>query len=140
MRFAQICDRVEIDAAAIGPVDASPLVGDWINANPKTSGIARMTLSDADGQLSLQAFGVGPEGLIDWGTRNIDVYTASPSSRVGAGFTCRYDFGFVETCLQGMLAKGLLVLGQLHSFKDASGRADHFLREYFALVHGRYGN
>ena len=61
-----------------------------------------------------------------------------PSSRAGTGFTCVYDFGFAETELQAMLLKGLMVLAQLHRFKDASGRMDYFVREYFALSHGRY--
>src|SRR5213079_368580 len=66
------------------------------------------------------------------------VFTSSPVSRVGAGFTCRFDFGFAEARLQGMLMKGLLVLGQLHSFKDDSRRLNYFIREYFGLAHGRY--
>jgi len=34
--------------------------------------------------------------------------------------------------------KGLLVLAQFHLFKDDSGRADYFLREYFAMSHDRF--
>jgi hypothetical protein len=37
-----------------------------------------------------------------------------------------------------MIMKGLLVLAQFHLFKDDSGRADYFLREYFALSHDRF--
>jgi hypothetical protein len=37
-----------------------------------------------------------------------------------------------------MIMKGLLVLAQLHSFKDESRRADYFVREYFALAHEQY--
>ena len=88
--------------------------------------------------MSVQAFAVGPEGLIDWGSTSVKVFAGLPTSRVAAGFTCLFDFGFVETELQGMIMKGLLVLAQFHRFKDNSKRADYFVREYYALEHGRY--
>jgi hypothetical protein len=138
VQFAQICDRVEPVGPTPGAVDLSALPGMWINSNPETNGIARMLMTEKDGRLSVQVYAIGLEGLIDWGTAEVEVFTAGPSSQVGAGFTCRYDFGFAETRLQGMLAKGLLVLAQFHSFKDDSRRADYFVREYFALSHGRY--
>ena len=138
MQFAQICDRVEIDSATVESIDFSAFPGTWINSNPDTSGIARIVMSESVGNLSLQTYAIGPDGLIDWGTVDATVFTAAPSSRLAAGFTCRYDFGFGETELQGMIMKGLLVLAQFHSFKDESRRADYFVREYFAMVHGRY--
>ena len=114
------------------------LPGVWINSNPDTNGIARLKVSESNGQLSLQAFAVGPDGLIDWGNTDIKIFAGNPTSQVAAGFTCLYDFGFAETELQGMIMKGLLVLAQFHRFKDNSKRADYFVREYYALEHGRY--
>jgi hypothetical protein len=138
MQLAQIFDRVETDGSTAGPMDISGLPGIWVNSNPDTRGIARMVMSESNGNLSLQVHAIGPDGLIDWGTAEVSVFASSPSSRVGAGFTCLFDFGFAETRLQGSMAKGLLVLAQYHSFKDDSGRVDYFVREYFALTHGRY--
>lgn len=138
MQFAQICDRVETTAATVGPIDSSALPGIWVNSNPDTTGIAKMVMSESDGNLLLQVYAVGPNGLIDWGSTGASVLASTASSRVAAGFTCLFDFGFAETRLQGMIMKGLLVLAQLHSFKDDSNRVDFFVREYFALVHGRY--
>ena len=137
MQFAQLSDRVEINGSN-APMDTHALPGVWINSNPNTSGIARMVISESDGQLSLQVFAVGPDGLIDWGSARVNVFAGVPTSRVGAGFTCNFDFGFAETELQGMIMKGLLVLAQFHRFKDNSKRADFFVREYYALEHGRY--
>jgi hypothetical protein len=37
-----------------------------------------------------------------------------------------------------MILKGLIVLAQIHRFKDGGDRVDYFVREYFALEHGRY--
>ena len=135
MNFAQICDRVE---ATAGETSQTALVGTWINSNLDTNGIARVKISDAGGKLQLQVFAMGPDGLIDWGTSDAQVFAAGPSSHTAAGFTCNYDFGFAEARLQAMIMKGLLVLAQFHVFKDDSGRADFFLREYFALSHDRF--
>jgi hypothetical protein len=137
MQYAQICDRVEADAAP-GGFDLSAFVGSWVNSNPETNGIARLELSERGGRLYVAARAIGTDGLMDWEAVPADVFASGPLSRVGAGFTCGFDFGFARTRLQGMLAKGLLVLAQLHSFTDGSGRADYFVREYYALEHGRY--
>lgn len=132
MRFAQVRDCVEPDAATAGRVDASALIGTWVNSNPDSNGIARMVMSESNGNLTLQVWAIGPDGLIDWGMAGVTVFASGPSSRIGAGFTCSYDFGFVETRLQAMILKGLIVLAELHSFKDGSKRANYFVREYFA--------
>lgn len=137
MQFAQLSDRVESNTSNTA-MDTHALPGVWINSNPDTSGIARLVISESDGKLSLQVFAIGPDGLIDWGSTNVNVFAGLPNSKVGAGFTCNFDFGFAETELQGMIMKGLLVLAQFHRFKDNSKRADFFVREYFALEHGEY--
>lgn len=139
MQFAQLSDRVDTTTSQNVPMDLKALPGVWINSNPNTNGIARMVMSESDGRLALQVFAVGPEGPIDWGvTTNINVFAGLPDSRVAAGFSCSFDFGFAETELQGMIMKGLLVLAQFHRFKDNSKRADYFVREYYALEHGRH--
>lgn len=138
MQFAQICDRVEIDAASAGAIDRVSLIGAWVNSNPDTNGVARLVVTESEENLSVRAYAIGPEGLIDWGPADVTVFAASPASRVAAGFTCRYEFGFGETMFQGMLVKGLLVLAQFHSFKDDSNRVPFFVREYFARDHGRF--
>jgi hypothetical protein len=135
MQFAQICDRVESKA---GEIDPAALLGTWINSNLDTTSIARVKITEADGKLQLQVFGMGPDGPIDWGTAPAQAFAGGPAAHAGVGFTCRYDFGFAEARLQAMIMKGLLVLAQVHLFKDDSGRADYFLREYFALSHDRF--
>jgi hypothetical protein len=138
LQFAQLSDRVEKTETNGAITDLHALPGVWINSNPDTSGIARLVISESDGRLSVQAFAVGPAGLIDWGSTNVKVFAGLPTSHVAAGFTCLFDFGFAETELQGMIMKGLLVLAQFHRFKDNSKRADYFVREYYALEHGQY--
>jgi len=138
MQFAQLCDRVETDPATPGPLDISALPGTWVNSNPDTNGIARLVVTESNGSVSIQAQAIGPNGLIDWGATDLSVFASTPTSRAATGFTCLFDFGFAETELQGVIMKGLLVLAQFHRFKDDSQRVDYFLREYFALEHGRF--
>jgi hypothetical protein len=135
MKIAQISDRVE---AQPGEIDPSALVGTWVNSNLDTNSIARIKITGANGKLQLQVFAIGPDGVIDWGVVDAQVFASGPASHKGAGFTCRYDFGFAEARMQAMIMKGLLVLAQFHLFKDDSGRADYFLREYFAVEHDRF--
>ena len=136
MKFAQICDLVEVNGG--GAIDGTGLIGTWVNSNPDTQGVARLVVTESDGSLLVRAMAIGPEGLIDWGAVPVTLFGSSAGSRVAAGFACRYDFGFAETLLQGMILKGLVVLAQFHTFKDDSNRAGFFVREYFALNHGRY--
>src|SRR5262249_4980356 len=135
MNFAQVCDRVEVQA---GEIDPSALAGTWINSNLDTNSIARINITNENGKLQLQVFAMGPDGLIDWGLSEAQAFAGNPASHTAAGFTCRYDFGFAEARLQAMLMKGLLVLAQFHLFKDDSGRANYFLREYYAVSHDRF--
>ena len=97
-----------------------------------------MLVTESRGDLSLRVYAIGPNGLIDWGSTGINVFTPAPTSAVASGFTAAFDLGFIDIRLEAMILKGLIVLAQIHTFKDNSGRADYFVREYFALEHGRY--
>lgn len=119
-------------------MELGALLGTWINSNPDTNSVAMVKATDADGNLKLQVSVVSPDGFIDWGVANAQVFAATPESHVGAGFTCRYEFSYGETRLQGMIMKGLLVLAQFHLFNDDSDRESYFLREYFAATHDRF--
>jgi len=134
-QFAQIYDLVETERIRERDIDRGELVGNWINANPDTTSIARLEVFEASGKLQLHAFAASQAGLIDWGTTTTAVFAAGPASRVGAGFTATFDFGAAEARLQAMIMKGLLVLAQFHLFKDDSKRASYFLREYYAKTH-----
>jgi len=134
-KYAQLSDLVETDPVRERDIDRGALAGNWINSNPDTSSIARVNVFEADGKLQLQAFAVSPDGLVDWGTTTAAVFAAGPASRLGAGFAATFDLGFAEVRLQAMIMKGLLVLAQFHLFKDDSGRASYFMREYYAKTH-----
>ena len=119
-------------------MELGALLGTWINSNPDTHSVALVKATGSDGKLRLQVSAVGPDGFVDWGIADADVFAASPDSHSGAGFTCRYTFEHGETRLQGMIMKGLLVLAQFHLFNEESNRESYFLREYFAATHDRF--
>ena len=118
-------------------MELSALVGTWINSNPDTHSVALVNASGSGDKLTVRVSAVGPDGLIDWGSVDADVFAATTESHAGAGFTCRYVFDHGETRLQGMIMKGLLVLAQFHLFNDDE-REPYFLREYFAATHDRF--
>jgi len=135
-QYAQLSDHIELDP--ITHIDHKALLGHWINSNPDTISIARINITEANGKLQLQVFGVGPDGLIDWGAAPAEVFAGNPASSTGAGFTCTYDFGFAEARFQAMIMKGLLVLAQFHTFKDDSKRAGYFMREYYSMTQDHF--
>src|SRR6185295_19329312 len=102
MQFAQLSDRVADGPAEVPKLDLSAFPGSWSNSNPATTSIARLKISESNnGGLSLQAFGIGPDGLIDWGKTDLAIFASSASSSTSAGFECVIDFGFAEVLLQG---------------------------------------
>ncbi|MFT4587483.1 MAG: hypothetical protein ACI9VS_001052 [Candidatus Binatia bacterium] len=112
-------------------LDLPPLLGEWRNTNPNTGEIARLTVQLVDGQLSLEIFGAGADGLIPWGTAPILVYAASMTSDQVLGMESRYDFGFMVSLLALNYAKGVLVIQSYNRFNDDSGRPNYFTREFF---------
>lgn len=116
-------------------VDLSVFPGTWLNTNWETQGIAQLVLSIEDGELSVHVYGVGPDGLIDWGlVKGATVYCSKAAANLGTAFAVRYDLGFMDALLQGNLNRGVLVLATHNAFKDGSGRLSYFSREYFSRV------
>ena len=113
------------------PVDFSPMLGTWFNTDKGTGGLVRMALMERDGRLILQAFGANPISPQDWGEVPATAYSAGVGSHQGMAFSALYDFGFMETLLAAYMKSGILVLDTFNTFKDASGRANYFSREFF---------
>lgn len=120
-----------------GAVDPSPLVGTWLNTDRFSPGIVRVVLATtattatADIGLTVHAFGAGSPEPIDWGTVPAQVYADGVASTAPAGFSAGYDFGFLRVSLQGKMNRGVLVLALFNEFRDQSGRASWFNREFY---------
>jgi hypothetical protein len=112
-------------------VDPSPLVGTWLNTDKKTRGIARLDLTQNNGVLKVHAFGACEPAPCDWGEVQGSTFSSGVESSEGMAFTALFDFGFMETFLAVYLKGGILVLDSFNTFRDDSGRADYFSREFF---------
>jgi len=129
-----LCMRIEdrpSGGTPAGEVDPSPMFGTWHNTDKKTAGVVRMVLAESGGRFVVHAWGAGEPDLFDWRETAATAHAANVSSRDGMAFSAVYDFGFVETILAAYTKSGILVLDTFNTFKDGSGRANYFTREFF---------
>lgn len=113
-----------------GEPDLSPLLGNWVNSNPETEYISKLTVAKQNGLLVLHVYGAHSPEPIDWGEAGATAYVAG-GTLDGVGFHARYGFGEIETYLVANQKLGILVIQSYTSFKDTSGRMNHFAREFF---------
>ena len=112
-------------------IDPGIFVGDWTTTNQQTQGIARLIVREVDGRLFVRAFGATPPSLCDWGEAAAAVFADGPDSSAPRAFTARFDLDFKEVSLQAKVKKGVLVVANFNRFRDDSGRAPFFSREFF---------
>jgi hypothetical protein len=116
-------------------LETSTMVRSWTNTNPATQGITSVKIRQVDGSLRLAIEGAAHGAPFQWGEVEIAaVYAENPSSSKGMAFSARYDFGFLETLVEGNVNAGLLVLAAFHTFRDGSKRSNYFSREFFHEV------
>jgi len=125
-------DRVVVSDG--GGLDLAPFVGIWQKTNEAAGQWIRRVEIARDGALGIavHAWGGDAPSPADWGSCTADVLFANAiTSSTGAAFIARYDFGFLQSELQGNVNLGLLVLAGFNRFRDGSGRSDIFTREFF---------
>lgn len=136
-KFTSAADQVDAEANAEGPgaVDPTPFVGNWLNTNDSARHkIARVVMAVKDGVLIVHAYGDCVPDLCDWGEVKATVFADSIGSHVAMSFSAVYDFGFMETYLQSNIKHGTLVIASCNRFKDGSGRANYYTREFFYQI------
>lgn len=125
-------DHIDPTFSQPGYASLDSLLGIWINTKPSGVGIARFEILTEGGSPVLRIFGFGPRLIIDWGKTSIEtIYTKDIATSEPMAFQARYDLGFMEVHVQGNFSLGLMVLACLNIFKDDSGRANYFSREFF---------
>ena len=112
-------------------VDGTVFLGSWTSTNRDTQGISRLVIREEEGRLFVRAFGACAPSVCDWGEAAADVFADDPESTRAYGFSARFDLGFKETSMQAKIEKGVLVVATFNRFKDRSGRASYFAREFF---------
>jgi hypothetical protein len=134
-RYMLADDRPALEGAP----DLSPLLGDWLNVQPRTEYIQRITVTeDGRGGVRIRILGTGTPDPIDWGETTARPYVSGRSREAG-GFHARYLLGGVETYVAANSKLGILVLQSYTSFHDNSGRPAHFGREFFRRQGGGPG-
>jgi 3-dehydroquinate dehydratase / shikimate dehydrogenase len=92
-------------------LDLSPLLGEWVNTNPASEGVARITLTLNDRKLLINMFGGSGSLDQEWGTVEANsVFAAEIGGRQAAAFSARYSFDSKEAHLLTNLSLGLLIV------------------------------
>src|SRR5271166_2956813 len=110
-------------------LETTTLVKAWTNTDPSSHGIVNVQLRSIAGGLRVTIHGAAGGSLINWGETAVEaLYAENPASKRGIAFIARYNFGFIETLVEGNVNSGLLVLAAFHTFLDGSRRANYFSR------------
>jgi hypothetical protein len=153
LAYSRADDRHAMLAA---PIDLTPLLRTWHNADADTKGISEVTCSLRDGQLYVRVSSVGPDGPVDWGevpaTPYADLsitggaradaepvadgtptphYAEVSSTEGGPAFQATYDHGFMRVRMQARMSIGILPLVYFTDFTDDSGRSSYVTREVY---------
>lgn len=111
--------------------DWQTALGEWFNFDRGTKQVARVRIYVREGVLWMEAWGAGPSGELSWGAVPVETFTSGVGIAEIEGFTGLYDQGYKETRFCTNLKYGTLVIQTYNRFKDGSGRADYFIREFF---------
>ncbi|WP_089933473.1 hypothetical protein [Candidatus Entotheonella palauensis] len=133
LQYSRAEDQAVIDVVSDTPdaLDPTSLLGTWMNTNGASGGMAKVILTLKDGALTVRVIGADEPEPHDWGEITAAVYAKSVDSKDGMAFSATYDFGFMATHLQVNVKQGVLVIASFTRFKDDSGRANYFVREFF---------
>lgn len=131
VNFVRADEQQEVEAGAFA-VDASPLVGRWINTNTSTPGMSRVIVGKLGDDLTIRISSANGPTPREWGDAPVDVvYANGVGSQTAMALVACYDFGHLETRVEANLSLGLLVVATFNTFKDGSHRSNYFGREFF---------
>ncbi|HEX5119991.1 MAG TPA: hypothetical protein VFW65_32795 [Pseudonocardiaceae bacterium] len=131
---AREADRVGDALAERGPLDLTPVVGDWVSTTGLAGGVSGFRARGHEGALLIGARGYGATRGGDWGEVEAQAFanTLLPGpGQVCAAFTATFHGPHVRTQLESYLALGLATGHAFHRFAEDSGRRDYFTREFY---------
>lgn len=122
-------------------VDPAPLLGEWVNFDRASRGMARLVISAtvsgsgsaSNGGMTVHAFGAGAPAPVDWGEVPGAPFADGVGLDAGVAFTADYEFHGHRVTLACYLNKRLLVVDAYTRFADGSGRAAYFARDHFYI-------
>jgi hypothetical protein len=138
---AREADRIGDDEPSPdrGPLDLTPVAGDWVSTTGLAGGVSRFRVGEQDGSLSIGASGYGATRAGDWG--DVPAQAFANTLRPGPGqaftaFVATFEGLRVRTQLESYLALGLATGHAFHRFAEGSGRRDYFTREFYVVATG----
>lgn len=120
-----------IDREIAAALDPSVLAGDWRNTNAR-GGIERIVCQPtAQGGMTVQCYGRCEPQPRDWGSVEAGLFAFELDGKQAGAFAAVFDLGFEQVRVQANVKLGVLVVVTLNQFRDGSGRANYFNREFF---------
>jgi hypothetical protein len=118
---------------AIAKLSGDKLIGQWINTDPGTRGIASILIEPDGADFRIDIKGVGRNALIEWPSTRARVLAnlEEEAGQRAVALSADFNLGFmkVETYLR--VNKGVLVIVLFVTFQDGSGRSSYVNREFF---------
>lgn len=127
----------DLDPALSDPatrtLSADRLIGNWVNTDPTSQGIAAITIERDGEQFSVSARGVGAEGPIDWPKTRAKALAnlEEEAGQRAVALAATFDFGFMRAETYLRVNKGVLVIVLFITFADDTGRSNYVNREFY---------
>jgi hypothetical protein len=129
--YDRITRQRDADAVTPAPVDLSPLVATWRSFDIGSTRVARLQITERDGQLIVRPHGVWTPRRHDWHEAPGSVYTEDVRSTTAVAFTASYRLYHCQVEMVGYVNRRLLTIQTGTSFIDGSGQSPYFTREHF---------
>lgn len=114
-------------------LNADKLIGQWLNTNHQTRGIAEITIQHDGERFKVSAAGTGDSGTIEWPQTEARVLAnlEEEAGQRAVALAATFDFGFMRAETYLRINKGVLVIVLFNTFTDDDGRSDYVNREFF---------
>jgi hypothetical protein len=120
--------------SATSKMGTGKLIGEWLNTDTDTRGIAAILIEQHDGHLSVGLRGAGDDGLIDWPKARATTLAnlEEEAGQRALALAADFDLGFMKAEAYFRVNKGVLVIVLFVTFQDGSGRSNYLNREFFS--------
>lgn len=139
--------RIIVLVAALGgvlaearqPINASALLGTWVNINTTSRGLVRIVITDVSGDFEVHPYGSCSPTPCDWGMHPALRFSSSVGSSTAVGFNVVIITSFKTSYMQGHLIKSstgqtlLEVTTQSKFTQRGDLREDYEMTERFQL-------
>jgi hypothetical protein len=114
-------------------LDASKLLGRWLNTNRNTSGITECSIEMQGERCSVSITGAGKDSALQWPRVNTTLLVSleEEAKQQSVALVADFEFDFMKAETHIRVNKGVLVIVLFITFTDDSGRSNYVNREFF---------